>query len=129
MMPLCQAEGVGVIPWSPLARGRLARPLDRQKTTSRAGSDEFGNALYKKTEEDGVVINRVSEIAAARGIPMAHVALAWQFSKPFVTSPIVGATKPDHLQDAVAAMTVKLTAEEIAKLEEPYVPHAIVGFE
>jgi len=129
MMGLCQADGVGVIPWSPLARGRLARPWDQKGSTERAGSDEFGKTLYAKTEEaDQRVVERVQQLAAARGIPMAQVALAWMLHKPFITAPIVGATKPQHMEDAIAALTVKLTAEELARLEEPYVPHPVLGF-
>jgi 1-deoxyxylulose-5-phosphate synthase len=128
MMRLCEAEGVGVIPWSPLARGRLARPAGKGQT-QRSGSDEFGNQLYQPWEQtDRAVIDRVSEIAAARRIPMAQVALAWQLSKPFITAPIVGATKIQHLEDALAAVEVELSAEEVAKMEEPYVPHPILGF-
>jgi aryl-alcohol dehydrogenase-like predicted oxidoreductase len=129
MMPLCVSEGIGVIPWSPLARGRAARPWDQQAGTARAGSDEFGKKLYGKTEEaDRIIVNRVEQIAKARGVSMAQVALAWHFTKPFVTAPIIGATKPQHLEDALAAMELQLTAEEVAKLEEPYVPHGVVGF-
>jgi len=130
MMPLCTAEKIGVIPWSPLARGRLTRPWDQRKSTARSGADEFGNKMYGRTEEaDRAVVERVAKIASARGIPMAQVALAWQFSKPCVTSPIIGATKLGHLEDAIAAMAVQLSPEEIAKLEEPYVPHPVLGFE
>jgi len=128
MMPLCTAEGIGVIPWSPLARGRLTRPWDQQTGTARAGSDEFGKTLYQRsTDADRVVVDRVAEIAKARGIPMAQVALAWQLGKPYITAPIIGATKPHHLDDAVAALAVQLSAEEIAKVEEPYVPHPVLG--
>jgi len=128
MMPLCKAEGIGVIPWSPLARGRLTRPWDQQTGTARAGSDEFGKTLYQRsTDADRVVVDRVAEIAKARGIPMAQVALAWQLGKPYITAPIIGATKPHHLDDAVAALAVQLSAEEIAKVEEPYVPHPVLG--
>jgi aryl-alcohol dehydrogenase-like predicted oxidoreductase len=127
MMPLCLDQGIGVIPWSPLARGRLARPPG-DLNTERAGSDEFGMTLYAQSETaDRVVIQRVGEVAKARGIPQAQVALAWQLSKPFITAPIVGATKPQHLEDALAAVTIKLSPEEIAKLEEPYVPHPVLG--
>ena len=129
MMGLCQAEGIGVIPWSPLARGRLTRPWEQKGSTERAGSDEFGKTLYAKTEEaDRAVVERVQAVANARGIPMAQVALAWMLGKPFITSPIIGATKPQHLEDALAGSTVKLTADEVARLEEPYVPHAVSGF-
>lgn len=127
MMPLCAAEGVGVVPWSPLARGRLTRDWDEQ--TNRTETDEFGKTLYAATAEaDRKVVDRVAEVALKRGVPRAQVALAWLAQKPFVTAPIVGASKPHHLDDAVAALTLKLTPEEISSLEEPYVPHAVVGF-
>jgi 1-deoxyxylulose-5-phosphate synthase len=129
MMGLCTAEGIGVIPWSPLARGRLARPWEDTPTTSRAESDEFGKTLYRSmVDSDRKVVERVGEVAAARGIPRAQVALAWMLHKPVVTSPIIGATKPQHLEDALAACAVKLTAGEIARLEEPYLPHPVSGF-
>jgi aryl-alcohol dehydrogenase-like predicted oxidoreductase len=129
MMGLCQAEGAGVIPWSPLARGRLTRPWEERQATERAETDQFGKTLYAKTEEaDRVVVERVGQIAAARGVSMAQVALAWMLSKPYVTSPIIGATKPQHLEDALAALSLKLSPEEIATLEEPYVPHPVLGF-
>ena len=129
MMGLCQAEKIGVIPWSPLARGRLTRPWDQKESTERGGNDEFGKKLYGKTEEsDKIVVERVGQIARKRGVPQAQIALAWMLHKPFITSPIVGATKPQHIEDAVAAVSLKLTPEEIASLEEPYVPHAVVGF-
>jgi aryl-alcohol dehydrogenase-like predicted oxidoreductase len=127
MLPLCRDQGVGVIPWSPLARGRLARTPD--VTTTRSESDRFGKYLYRKTQEaDRAVIDRVGEVATAHGLPRAQVALAWLLAKPGVTAPIVGATKPEHLADAVAAIDLKLSAEEIARLEEPYAPHPIAGF-
>ena len=127
MMPLCAAEGVGVIPWSPLARGRLTR--DWNETTDRMQSDEFGKTLYEATgTADRKVVERVAEVAAKRGVPRAQVALAWLAQNPFVTAPIVGASKPHHLDDAIAALSLKLTPEEISSLEEPYVPHAVVGF-
>jgi aryl-alcohol dehydrogenase-like predicted oxidoreductase len=129
MMGLCLAEGIGVIPWSPLARGRLARPWEDVPTTSRGETDEFGKTLYRSmVESDRKVLERVGEIAAAHGIPRAQVALAWMFHKAVVTSPIIGATKPQHLEDAVAALSIKLTADEIARLEAPYVPHPVAGF-
>jgi aryl-alcohol dehydrogenase-like predicted oxidoreductase len=127
MLRLCQAEGIGVIPWSPLARGRLTRDWD--ETSARSETDEFGKSLYAKTAEaDRRVVERVAEIAARRGVPRAQVALAWLLHKPVVTAPIVGASKPQHLEDAVAAMSLTLSPEEIAALEEPYVPHALAGF-
>jgi aryl-alcohol dehydrogenase (NADP+) len=113
-----------VIPWSPLARGRLTRDWD--DTTNRSETDAFGQKLYNSG--DRVVVDRVAEIADARGVSRAQVALAWVLSRPVVTAPIVGVTKEHHLDDAVAAVDVALTAEEIARLEEPYTPHAVVGF-
>jgi len=127
MLPLCKAEGIGVLPWSPLARGRLTRDWD--EGTERTRTDEFGKTLYTaNVDADRAVIGRVAEIAKRRGVPRATVALAWMLQKPVVTSPIVGVSKPHHLDDAVAALTLKLTAEEIAALEQPYVPHPVVGF-
>jgi len=128
MMPLCQSEGIGVLPWSPLARGRLARPWDAGGT-KRFETDQFGKTLYAKTADpDRKVIDRVGEIAAQRGVSRAQVALAWMLGKPFVTSPIVGASKPTHIPDAVAALSLRLTTEEVASLEAPYTPRAIAGF-
>ena len=124
MMPLCVDQGVGVIPWSPLARGRLTRDWDN--ATSRSETDEFGKGLYKP--EDQVIVERVEEVARELGAPRAQVALAWVLSKSFVTSPIVGATKDAHIDDAVAACELQLSAEHIARLEEPYTPHESVGF-
>jgi aryl-alcohol dehydrogenase-like predicted oxidoreductase len=126
MMPLCTDERIAVVPWSPLARGRLTRPWDTE--TARTRTDEYGNKLYEATlEADRRVVEQVAAIAAARGVPSAQVALAWVAQKPFVTAPIVGASIPQHLTDAVAALTLHLDAPEIARLESPYVPHAIVG--
>lgn len=128
MMGLCAAEGVGVIPWSPLARGKLARPWGAD-ASKRAETDEVSRNLYAKTEEaDARVVGAVEGVAAARGVPMAQVALAWLLGKPGVTAPIVRATKPHHLEDAVAALSIRLSAEEVAALEAPYVPHAVAGF-
>ena len=130
MLGLCQAEGIGVLPWSPLARGRLTRPWEDEPSTSRGRTDEYGQTLYDHAQEaDRQVVNRVGELAAARGVPRAQVALAWLLGKPAVTSPIVGATKPHHLEDAVAALSLRLSGEEIASLEEPYVPHSVAGFQ
>lgn len=129
MLRLCQNEGIGVTPWSPLARGRLARPWSEEPQTNRAKNDNFAKTLYSKTGDvDKPVIDRVMEIAKQRGLPPSHIALAWLYHKPVVTSPIVGATKPHHLEDAITAMSVSLSAEEITKLEELYVPHAVAGF-
>ncbi len=124
MLPLCADEGIGVIPWSPLARGRLTR--DWEASTTRSETDEFGSKLYN--DADQVIVERVAEVAEARGVPRAQVALAWLLSKPVVTAPIVGVTKDRHLDDAVAAVDLELTPAEIARLEEPYTPHAVVGF-
>jgi 1-deoxyxylulose-5-phosphate synthase len=128
MLPLCAAEGIGVVPWSPLARGRLTRDWDDR--SARSQTDEFGKRLYAKSADaDRKVVERVTQVAAARGVPRAQVALAWLLAKPVITAPIVGATKPQHLDDALAAVALKLSAQEIALLEEPYVPHAIAGFQ
>jgi aryl-alcohol dehydrogenase-like predicted oxidoreductase len=127
MLPLCESEGIGVIPWSPLARGRLTR--DWNSSSARSETDEFGRTLYATTEEaDRQIVERVSQIAANRGVPRAQVALAWVLQKKPVTAPIVGATKLHHLNDAVAALSLKLTTDEIHLLEERYVPHAVTGF-
>lgn len=125
MLPLCAAEGIGVIPWSPLARGRLARAWDT--TTNRSETDEFGRHLYGLASDEEIV-ERVGQLAAERGVSRAQVALAWMLHKPVVTAPIVGATKPNHLDDAVAAVDLELSDEEIGLLEKPYVPHPVAGF-
>jgi aryl-alcohol dehydrogenase (NADP+) len=125
MHPLCADQGIGVIPWSPLARGRLTRDWD--ETTSRSETDAFGSKLYDESA-DRAIVERVAEIARQRGVPRAQVALAWVLAKPVVTAPIVGVTKDHHLDDAVAAVGLRLTDDEIARLEEPYTPHAVVGF-
>jgi len=128
MIPLCQSEGIGVIPWSPLARGRLARPWQSEHT-KRYETDQFGKSMYSQTEEaDRKVVDRLGQVAEQRGVPRAQLALTWLLSKPVITSPIVGATKPHHLQDAVAALSLRLTPDEIASLEEPYAPHPVLGF-
>jgi len=124
MFPLCADEGVGVIPWSPLARGRLTR--DWGTTTARSETDGFGKTLYD--ESDRAVVDAVGEVASARGLPRAQIALAWVLRNPVVTGPIVGATKASHVSDAVAALDVQLTDDEVATLEKPYVPHAPAGF-
>ncbi|HVZ70673.1 MAG TPA: aldo/keto reductase [Rhizomicrobium sp.] len=128
MMPLCRAEGIGVIPWSPLARGFLAGNRRRQDKgeTTRAKSDEFAHRMYYN-EGDFKVVDRVSEIAAKRGVSNAQVALAWLLAQPGVTSPIVGASKPHHLDDAIAATELKLNEDEIRALKEPYTPHPVLG--
>ena len=124
MLPLCIAEGIGVIPWSPLARGRLTRDWD--ETSNRSETDAVAKSLYAATAEaDRKVVEKVAEIAGRRGVPRAQVALAWLLQKPGITAPIVGASKPHHLDDAVAALALQLDADEIAALEEPYVPHRV----
>jgi aryl-alcohol dehydrogenase-like predicted oxidoreductase len=127
MIPLCIDQGVGIIPWSPLARGRLTRDWD--ETTERSESDGFGKMLYAATaDNDRKIVDAVATIAAERGVPRAQVALAWVLQKPGITAPIVGATKPHHLPDAIAALSLALSDDEIARLEARYVPHPVVGF-
>jgi aryl-alcohol dehydrogenase (NADP+) len=123
MLPLCLDQGVGVIPWSPLARGRLTRDWDA--STARTETDEFGASLYR--DEDKSVVDKVAEVATRRGVPRAQVALAWLLAQPAVTAPIVGVTKPQHLADAVAAVDLELSPEEVDELGAGYVPHAIAG--
>lgn len=128
MNPLCRAEGIGIVPWSPLARGRLARPW-QSETTKRSETDRFGNTMYSRTEDaDRTVVDCLTHIAQRRGVPQAQVALAWMLTKPEITAPIVGASKPHHLEDAVAAVSLRLSPEEILDLEQPYVPHPVLGF-
>ena len=127
MLPLCTSESIGVIPWSPLARGRLTR--DWNETTTRSETDEFGKTLYTAAvDSDKQIVERVKEVAEQRGVSRAQVALAWLLQNPVVTAPIVGASKSQHLDDAIAALSLRLTQEEIKRLEEPYVPHPFVGF-
>ncbi|HWF73740.1 MAG TPA: aldo/keto reductase [Solirubrobacteraceae bacterium] len=128
MIPQCIDQGVGVIPWSPLARGLLAgnRTREGERLTTRANTDAFADALYRP-EIDFAVIERVIEVARERGVPSAQVALAWLLRKPGVTAPIVGATKLEHLEDALAGEALELSDDEIARVEEPYVPHAVAG--
>ena len=128
MIPQCIDQGVGVLPWSPIARGLLAgtRTREGERLTTRSRTDSFGDSLYTP-DVDFDVVDRVSEVAAERGVPSAQVALAWLLHKPGVTAPIVGATKVEHLEDALAAEQLALSDDEIARLEEPYVPHAISG--
>jgi aryl-alcohol dehydrogenase-like predicted oxidoreductase len=126
MLPLCQDQKIAVIPWSPLARGLLTRkPSKERNQTRRAQTDAFGKRLY--TDEDLALVQRVYEVAEAHGLPMAQIALAWMLSKPVVTAPIIGATKPHHLEDAVAALSVQLSPEEVRQLEEAYQPHPVLG--
>jgi aryl-alcohol dehydrogenase-like predicted oxidoreductase len=127
MLPFCADQGIAVMPWSPLARGRLTRAWD--ETSERQNTDEFGKGLYVQAEEaDRKIVEQVAAVAKSRGVPQAQVAMAWLLQKPGITSPIIGASKPGHLTDAVAALSLKLTKDEIAALETPYVPHAVAGF-
>jgi aryl-alcohol dehydrogenase (NADP+) len=123
MLPFCLDQGVGVLPWSPLARGRLTRDWDA--STARTGTDEFGKSLYR--DEDREIVEKVAQVAGRRELPRAQVALAWLLAQPAVTSPIVGVTKRQHLDDAVAAVDVELSDDELAELEAPYAPHAVAG--
>jgi aryl-alcohol dehydrogenase-like predicted oxidoreductase len=127
MLPLCQSENIAFTAWSPLARGRLTRAWD--ETSERQENDQFGKMLFgKTTEADRIVVDRVAEIAKARGVSKAQVALSWLVQKPGLTAPIVGASKSQHLQDAVAALSLRLDPAEISRLEGAYVPHEIAGF-
>jgi aryl-alcohol dehydrogenase (NADP+) len=128
MIPLCLEEGVGVIPWSPLARGFLTgnRTREEHEPTERARTDDYGRNLYY-TEDDFLVVDAVVEVAKARGVPPAQVALAWLLQAPGVTAPIVGATKVPHLEDAIAALELRLDAEEVERMEAPYRPHPVLG--
>lgn len=126
MLPLCVDMNVAVIPWSPMARGKLTRAWD--ESTNRTESDEFGRYLYGMEESDRAVADAVAAVAEGRGVPRAQVTLAWVLRNPAVTSPIIGATKPHHIDDAVAAVELELSDDEVKTLEDPYVPHPIVGF-
>ena len=123
MLPFCLDQGVGVLPWSPLARGRLTRPW--KTSTSRTETDEFGSSLYR--DEDEAVVDKVLAVADRREVSPAQIALAWLLDQPAVTSPIVGVTDPQHLADAVAAADLDLTADEVEELSAGYLPHAIAG--
>jgi aryl-alcohol dehydrogenase-like predicted oxidoreductase len=126
MLPLCADQKIAVIPWSPLARGLLTGKRTKERNeTLRAQTDEFGKKLY--ADSDFNIVNRLSEIASQKGLPEAQVALAWMLSKPVITSPIIGASKMEHLDDAVAAVSVRLTVDEITCLEELYQPHQVLG--
>jgi aryl-alcohol dehydrogenase-like predicted oxidoreductase len=124
MLPLCADQGIGVIPWSPLARGRLARDWDT--TSARSETDEFGRTLYG--EGDRPIVDALTVVAEARGVARAQIALAWLLHNPTVTAPIVGATRPEHLEDAIAAESLTLTDDEVKQLEQPYAPRSIAGF-
>jgi aryl-alcohol dehydrogenase-like predicted oxidoreductase len=128
MLPLCRAEGIGVIPWSPLARGRLTRDWDA--ASARSETDAFGRSLYAKTADaDRTVAEALAVVATRLGRPRAQVALAWLLAKPEITAPIIGATRLEQLDDAVAGLTLELAPEDIAELEDPYLPHPIIGHE
>jgi aryl-alcohol dehydrogenase (NADP+) len=124
MIPLCADQGIGLIPWSPLARGRLTRDWD--ETTARSETDAFGSGLYREGDQE--IVAAVAAVAEERGVPRAQVALAWLLSRPQVSAPIVGVTKAHHLDDAIAALQIELTEDEVARLEQPYEPHAVAGF-
>jgi aryl-alcohol dehydrogenase-like predicted oxidoreductase len=124
MLPLCADQGIGVIPWSPLARGRLARDWDA--TSARSATDEFGKSLYQESDRD--IVDAVAQAAAARGVGRAPVALAWLLRNPVVTAPIVGMGRPEHLDDALAALTIELTDDEASRLEKHYTPRSVAGF-
>lgn len=129
MLPLCRDAGIGVLPWSPLARGRLTR--DWTEGSGRMTTDEVGKRLYleRTAESDRQVVEAVARVATARGVPWAQVALAWVAQQAGVTAPIIGASKLQHLDDAVAALSLRLAPEELQALQAPYIPHAIAGFE
>lgn len=126
MIPLCMDQGVGVLPWSPLARGMLTR--DWNEKTARSETDMFSAYLYRATaENDRQIVEAVAAVAQERGLPRAQIAMAWLLGKPGISAPIIGATKPSHLADAIAAVDVTLTQDEVKRLESPYLPHAVVG--
>jgi aryl-alcohol dehydrogenase-like predicted oxidoreductase len=127
MLPLCEDQGVAVIPWSPLARGKLTREPNGV-STSRSATDAFARTLYPQEQNDNAVIERVSHVAKQLGVPMARVALAWVLASDVITAPIVGVTKQHHLDDAIAALDVDLGAEQITQLEDAYLPHEVAGF-
>jgi len=126
MLPLCAEQGVGVIPWSPLARGHLTRPW--ASTTDRTATDDFGRTLYGTVDCDAEIVERVAQVASDRGVPMATIALAWVLRHPQVSAPIIGVTKPHHIDDAVAALDIELSDDEVTLLTEAYTPHPVVGF-
>ncbi len=127
MLPLCKEEKIAVIPWSPLAKGRLTRDWD--ETTHRSENDVVGQRFFPtSSKSDREVVERVAELAGKHGVPRAQIALAWLLQKEPITSPIIGATKMSHLEDAAASLSVKLTVEEVSFLEEPYTPHQVLGF-
>ena len=126
MLPLCEDQGIAVIPWSPLARGRLTRDWDEE--TERSRSDEFGRRLYDTSDSDRIIVERLKELSDRRALPRAQIALAWTLHKDVVTAPIVGATQAQHVEDAVASLDVSLSKDEMEFMEAPYTPHPVVGF-
>jgi aryl-alcohol dehydrogenase-like predicted oxidoreductase len=129
MLPLCADQGIAVIPWSPLARGKLARPWTETPPTKRAETDQFGRTLYRGAEQsDRAIVGAVQRLAADRGVPMAQVAIAWLLARPGITAPIIGASRMQHLDDAVGALSLQLSADDIAALEAAYIPRAVSGF-
>jgi aryl-alcohol dehydrogenase-like predicted oxidoreductase len=129
MLPFCQDQGIAVIPWSPLAKGRLTRKPSGEVETSRAQTDVVQQRFFSDDDFNAIMAERVAKAAEAHGVPMAQIALAWVLSKPVVTAPIIGATKLHYLDDAVAATSVQLTPEEVRYLEEAYQPRPVIGFE
>ena len=128
MLPFCADQKIGVIPWSPLARGLLTGNRSKERNeTERAKTDKFGQSLYSR-DDDFVVADGVTALAKERGVPATQIALAWVFAKPVITAPIIGASKPGHLEDAVGALSIQLSDEEIKRLEAPYQPHPVLGF-
>jgi aryl-alcohol dehydrogenase-like predicted oxidoreductase len=125
MLPLCLSEGVGANPWSPLARGRLTRPWSDEPTTERAKTDAFARGLFERTAAIDKPVDRLTEVAQERELPASQIALAWLLCNPAIDAPIVGATKINHLDDAVAALSIELSSGEIDRLEEPYRPHPL----
>ena len=130
MLPLCVDQGVGVIPWSPLARGKLARPWSEEPATERERTDDFGKVLYARTRDaDKAVVDALGAVSEGLGVARSQVALAWLLRKPEVTAPIVGVSKRQHLEDAIAALSLKLDDDTVKALEAPYVPHPVLGFQ
>jgi len=129
MFGLCEAEGIGILPWSPLARGRLVREAHDATARAEAGADQYASKLYDRTaDSDRLIVERLAEIAKSRSVSRAQIALAWMRRRPVITAPIVGASKMHHLDDAIASLSITLTDEEVRLLEEPYVPHSAAGF-
>ena len=129
MLPLCRSEGVGVMAWSPLARGRLTRPWEARGAGARAEADRYSDVLFRRTEAlDRPIVEAVNAVAGEAGARPGQVALAWLLGKPVVSSAIIGATRVEHLDEAAVALTLRLDEAQVARLEQPYQPHAVVGF-